>query len=151
MVLNICLTKVIIMKGLAVTQVILLILGIIVLAIIGYLLYSNYISSVGIVSVEQCKTDLIRVCNTCKSANTIIGQWDPSAFTTYDSRGTDGKPHPCGGISLSKACISSLARNGIISVSSSTFEGCQTPYCDTSSDTPTGKFAQSICVSVGVN
>jgi hypothetical protein len=134
MVLNICLTKVIIMKGLAVTQVILLILGIIVLAIIGYLLYSNYISSVGTVSVEQCKTNLINVCNSCKIAKSVIGKWDPSK---YDDLTDPAKGEGCG--KITKTCIEALKNAGIISVTSQTY------------DESKEMVAQSVCTSVAVS
>jgi hypothetical protein len=56
------------MKGLAVTQVVLLILGIVVLAIIGYLIYSTFIAGGPTVVEQQCKSKFISVCSNCKAA-----------------------------------------------------------------------------------
>jgi len=51
------------MKGLATEQLILLALGIIVLAVIGYLLYS--------LTNTNCQSDMVAACNKCKTC--ILG------------------------------------------------------------------------------
>jgi len=50
------------MKGLAVQQIVLLVLGVVVLALIGFLLYSNYLSSAGQLSKSECLTIATNAC-----------------------------------------------------------------------------------------
>ncbi len=57
------------MKGLAVTQIIMLVLGIIVLAVIGFLLYSNFLSSSGQVSASSCRAKATGLCQ-----NAVLSQ-----------------------------------------------------------------------------
>jgi len=52
------------MKGIAVQKIILLLLGIIVLAIIGYLLYTVFLGAR--ISPEVCKAALVGACTQCK-------------------------------------------------------------------------------------
>lgn len=131
------------MKGVAVDQIILLVLGVIVLAVIGYLLYSNFMASSGGINTEQCKANLINVCNSCKMAQTTSGGWDPA---TYNDA-TVSTSHACNVIS--KSCIQLLAKSGIITVESKSFSGCSAPYCEGTTDTPL-KMAQSVCANVGI-
>ena len=131
------------MKGIAVEQMIMLALGVIVLALVGYLLYSNYLSTSGTVSNEQCRTSLINACNNCKLANSPKGTWDTTIYATLDVTGSDGKVHQCG--KMTNACADALDRSGAISVG-------QTPNYKTDVyDSEAQLFAQSVCTSVGVS
>jgi hypothetical protein len=60
-------------KGLAVSQIILLVLGIIVLAVIAYLLYANFIGPRDVINAEQCRSSAIRACTTCSIAGGATG------------------------------------------------------------------------------
>ncbi len=53
-------------KGLAVSQIVLLVLGILVLAVVAYLLYTNFISSQSGFDVNKCKAALISACTSWK-------------------------------------------------------------------------------------
>src|SRR5437773_2268712 len=52
-------------KGLAVSQIILLVLGIIVLAVVAYLLYTNFVGTNNTVNAEQCRAAATRACTSC--------------------------------------------------------------------------------------
>lgn len=54
------------MKGLAVSQIILLVLGIIVLAVVAYLLYTQFVGTGNAISAEQCRASATRVCTGCQ-------------------------------------------------------------------------------------
>ncbi len=56
-------------KGIAVSQIILLVLGILVLAVVAYLLYSNFVTTGGAISAEQCRAAATRACTACSIAN----------------------------------------------------------------------------------
>jgi predicted Na+-dependent transporter len=58
------------MKAIAVSQIILIVLGIIVLAVIGYLLYTHAFPYLP--NVEKCKSIAIEYCGTCKTAGADI-------------------------------------------------------------------------------
>ncbi len=57
------------LKALAVTQIILLVLGILVLSVVGYLLYSNFIGTSSGVSLENCKSTIVSACGLWKTTN----------------------------------------------------------------------------------
>ena len=57
-------------KGLAVSQIIMLVLGILVLAVVAFLLYSNFVSTGTTVSAEQCRAAATRACTGCSIAGT---------------------------------------------------------------------------------
>lgn len=56
-------------KGVAVSQIILLVLGILVLAVVAYLLYTNFVTTGGAISTEQCRAAATRACTACSIAN----------------------------------------------------------------------------------
>jgi uncharacterized protein (UPF0333 family) len=70
-------------KGLAVSQIILLVLGIIVLAVVAYLLYTQFVSTGGTISAEQCRAEATRICTGCAIAG--------SANCVYTDKTLDGK------------------------------------------------------------
>lgn len=72
-------------KGLAVSQIILLVLGIIVLAVVAYLLYTQFVSTGGTISAEQCRAEATRICTGCS-----IAQSDPTKCS-YTPATLDGK------------------------------------------------------------
>jgi hypothetical protein len=127
------------MKGVAIEQVILLVLGVIVLALIGYLLYSNYLSTSGGISLEQCKTQLVNACGNCKLKEGAA--WDSTDATTTDE---------CGPIQ--KGCIAPLICQ--LSITYSYFDGI-TSGCSGNAvggiSTATGKFAPATCGMLGVS
>jgi hypothetical protein len=53
-------------KGVAVRHIVLLVLGIIVTAIIGYLLYSTFIATGPTVTLERCKGMIVSACSNCQ-------------------------------------------------------------------------------------
>jgi len=61
------------MKALATTQVVLLVLGIIVLAVIGYLIYSQFIKSTTQMTSTNCQSAVFSVCTSCKTCITSFG------------------------------------------------------------------------------
>lgn len=62
------------MKGLAVTQIIMLVLGIIVLAVIGFLLYTNFLATGGQLDSSKC---LALATDQCRIAQVVGGiGWD---------------------------------------------------------------------------
>lgn len=52
-------------KGVAVSQIILLVLGILVLAVVAYLLYTQFVSSNQTIGAETCRAEATRVCTGC--------------------------------------------------------------------------------------
>ncbi len=52
-------------KGIAVSQIILLVLGILVLAVIAFLLYSNFTSTGNTLNAETCRAEATRLCTGC--------------------------------------------------------------------------------------
>ena len=56
-------------KGVAVSQIILLVLGILVLAVVAYLLYTNFVTTGGTLSAEQCRAAATRACTACSIAS----------------------------------------------------------------------------------
>lgn len=52
------------MKGIAIQKIILLLLGIIVLAMVGYLLYITFIGSK--ITPDICRAEVMRQCTQCK-------------------------------------------------------------------------------------
>lgn len=52
-------------KGIAVSQIILLVLGILVLAVVAYLLYTNFVTTGTTISSETCRAEATRSCTGC--------------------------------------------------------------------------------------
>lgn len=52
-------------KGVAVSQIILLVLGILVLAVVAYLLYTQFVTSNQTIGAETCRAEATRVCTGC--------------------------------------------------------------------------------------
>lgn len=75
-------------KGLAVSQIILLVLGIIVLAVVAYLLYTQFVDTGGTITAEQCRAEATRICTGCTIGNTLDDcQYSPTS-TALKSDGT---------------------------------------------------------------
>lgn len=68
------------MKGLAVEQIIMLAIGVIVLALIGYLIYSQFVKSGSNLTSANCQSDIGSACTKCKTCILGFGgvSWDPS-------------------------------------------------------------------------
>lgn len=80
------------LKGVAVSQIILLVLGIIVLAVVAYLLYTNFLSSNSSFDQNKCNAEKLAACTRAK----IAGQIDP---VTGQINGFSPSETPsCGGI-----------------------------------------------------
>jgi hypothetical protein len=84
-------------KGIAVDQLILLILGIIVLAVIGYLIYVNFISSNSSFDSAKCQARALSVCTACKVAAKTVSTCkfpdaanDPDKWVIKCGGGTNG-------------------------------------------------------------
>ncbi len=58
------------MKGIAVHQIILIVLGIIVLGVIGYLIYTQFLSGKGQITFENCRSRAVTFCGMCKLSGT---------------------------------------------------------------------------------
>lgn len=56
-------------KGVAISQIILLVLGIIVLAVVAFLLYSNFSSTTGQVDFQKCRAAATNACTACSIAS----------------------------------------------------------------------------------
>lgn len=56
-------------KGVAISQIILLVLGIIVLAVVAFLLYSNFTSTSGAIDSQKCRSYATNACTACSIAN----------------------------------------------------------------------------------
>lgn len=67
-------------KGIAVSQIILLVLGILVLAVVAYLLYTNFVQTGATISAETCRAEATRICTGCVLAN------QPSATCQYQDK-----------------------------------------------------------------
>lgn len=52
----------------AVSQIILLVLGILVLAVVAYLLYTNFVTTGSTISAETCRAEATRACTGCQIA-----------------------------------------------------------------------------------
>lgn len=70
------------MKGIAVTTLVLLIIGMVVIAIIGYLLYSTFISTGPTMSLESCRAQVVSACSNCKLRG-WTGCTAPDCLSTY--------------------------------------------------------------------
>jgi uncharacterized protein (UPF0333 family) len=55
-------------KGIAISQIILLVLGIIVLSVVAYLLYSNFTSTTSQVDFQKCRAAVTNACTACSIA-----------------------------------------------------------------------------------
>lgn len=55
-------------KGIAVSQIILLVLGILVLAVVAYLLYTQFVTTGSTISKETCRAEATRACTGCAIA-----------------------------------------------------------------------------------
>jgi len=56
-------------KGVAISQIILLVLGIIVLSVVAFLLYSNFTTTTGQIDVQKCRAVATNACTSCSIAN----------------------------------------------------------------------------------
>jgi len=56
-------------KGVAISQIILLVLGIIVLSVVIYLLYSNFTTTTSQVEFQKCRAAATNACTACSIAN----------------------------------------------------------------------------------
>lgn len=56
-------------KGVAISQIILLVLGIIVLAVVAFLLYSNFSTTTGQVDFQKCRAAATNACASCSIAS----------------------------------------------------------------------------------
>ncbi len=56
-------------KGLASSQIVLLAIALIVLAVAAYLIYTTVIPSQNTISQEQCRAELLKVCTFCKATH----------------------------------------------------------------------------------
>lgn len=81
------------MKGLAVSQIILLVLGIIVLAVVAYLLYTQFVGTGSTISAEECRAAATRACTACSIAN--AGDISNCPAATYLSSANDKQ---CAGV-----------------------------------------------------
>ena len=73
-------------KGLAVSQIVLLVLGILVLAVVAYLLYTNFLTSSGSFNAEKCRSEEIGICTTAKLTNSITdGKVTAPRGKTFDT------------------------------------------------------------------
>ncbi len=52
-------------KGIAVSQVILLVLGILVLAVVSFLLYTQFVSTGNSMGAQTCMAEATRICTGC--------------------------------------------------------------------------------------
>lgn len=71
-------------KGVAISQIILLVLGIIVLAVVAFLLISNFASSTGQIDAQKCRTDAINACTSCSIATGSTTNCVASAYLRSD-------------------------------------------------------------------
>jgi hypothetical protein len=55
-------------KGVAISQIILLVLGIIVLSVVAFLLYSNFTTTTGQIDVQKCRAVATNACTACSIA-----------------------------------------------------------------------------------
>lgn len=68
-------------KGIAISQIILLVLGIIVLAVVAFLLYSNFVSTGGAIDAQKCRSEATNACTSCSIASG--GQISNCVASTY--------------------------------------------------------------------
>jgi hypothetical protein len=54
------------MKAIAIEQIILIVLGVIVLGVVGYLLYINFLAGGGQMTYEKCRSMALSYCGGCK-------------------------------------------------------------------------------------
>jgi hypothetical protein len=54
------------MKAIAISQIILIVLGVIVLGVVGYLLYVNFLAGRGQMTYEKCRAIALSYCGQCK-------------------------------------------------------------------------------------
>lgn len=75
-------------KGVAVSQIILLVLGILVLAVVAYLLYNQFVTTGGTISAEQCRAEATRACTGCIVASGLsFGSPTNCAYKSTDTAG----------------------------------------------------------------
>ncbi len=74
------------MKALAITQTILLVMAIFVLALISYLVYTQYIAGSEQFDKSKCQSSLVSICTACKTCVTGLGgEWSDN-ICPRDSR-----------------------------------------------------------------
>jgi hypothetical protein len=54
------------MKAIAIEQIILIVLGVIVLGVVGYLLYINFLAGGGQMTYEKCRSMALSYCGGCR-------------------------------------------------------------------------------------
>jgi hypothetical protein len=54
------------MKAIAISQIIMIVLGIIVLGVIGYLLYTQFLTGGGQMTYEKCRSIVVSQCGICR-------------------------------------------------------------------------------------
>lgn len=92
------------MKGMAVSQIILLVLGILVLAVVAYLLYTNFVTTSGTISAEICRAEATRACTGCAIA--------AGSFTVDSCLFDAGKPDKPSSLKLCQDQGNLRARDG---------------------------------------
>lgn len=75
-------------KGIAVSQIILLVLGILVLAVVAYLLYTNFVQTGTTISAETCRAEATRICTGCNIGQLSSSACPFSSQSMYDCVGT---------------------------------------------------------------
>jgi uncharacterized protein (UPF0333 family) len=69
-------------KGIAISQIILLVLGIIVLSVVAYLLYSNFTSTTSQVDFQKCRAVATNACTACSIATGSTDSCDAKTYLT---------------------------------------------------------------------
>jgi len=72
--------------GVAVSQIILLVLGILVLAVVAYLLYTQFVTTGSTLSAETCRAEATRICTGCQIGGSPAGSC-PYTATAIDNTG----------------------------------------------------------------
>lgn len=75
------------LKGLAVSQIILLVLGILVLAVVAYLLYQQFFSGKTEFNAQNCNAEAIRICSICTLSGTRSACAYDTTQTVTDANG----------------------------------------------------------------
>ena len=75
-------------KGIAVSQIILLVLGILVLAVVGFLLYSQFVTTGNSLGAQTCMAESTRICTGCKIGgyNMESCPYNPFMYNTRDEQ-----------------------------------------------------------------
>ncbi|HLC59778.1 MAG TPA: hypothetical protein VJH34_04625 [archaeon] len=114
------------MKGLAVEQIIMLAIGVIVLALIGYLIYSQFVKSGSSLTSTNCQSDIVASCTKCKTC--IVG--NGGSWTTCptindgNSATNDNIENTGGGTRCTSSCKMPLGCKRPVPISSPDSSGC---------------------------